>query len=520
MQPQLKSPVPGASRHAAPQLRGDAIATNIVLAILFILAPSLAQGDRPGATPHPGLAAPPAVSPAEPSCDNQTLTAYRGLLVLAPHPDDETLAFAGLIMAYMRQGKPVQVVVVTDGDAYCEACRFWKSTSVHGPTCSALDLSNFATAAVDSFAEVRRGESAAAAAILGRRPPTFLGYPDTGLGAAWLNSRRGELQKKLRRSDFSGCTDCESCQNGYGGGPETDLTASSLVASLSSLLAATSENTLVATTHWLDGHGDHAALGNFVKTLNDALAVPRPVVYAVIHAHTPKSTSHGDCWYPGPQALVCPCADEERATTDPTWIADLRRHRMQPGLPAAIPDDAPYGTARQLCLPEELYRGETATKVAAIRAYRSQLGTLARTGSVPSYLDAIIDCNGYLISFARRTEAFVLTEPAAATPSSCDPGGVWEGSGGASAQGSDVGKATLSLARTGERTLAGSLSLTDAKGAQRQEIVVGDFDARCTLTLRPPQRPYIVYRGSVSRDGRSLYGSWGAEAPGFFVVHR
>ena len=514
MRPHPTSPDTGASRDASPIVRRGAIGATLLVALLFVAGPSPAQGN------HPGEAAGAPASPADPTCDNQALTAYGGLLVLAPHPDDETLAFAGLITAYMRQGKPVQVVVVTDGDAYCDACRFWKSTSVHGPTCNALELSNFATSAVDSFAEVRRGESATAAAVLGRRPPTFLGYPDTGLGAAWLNSQRGEPQKRLRRSDFSACADCETCQGGYGEGPETELTASSLVASLSSLLAGASERTLVATTHWLDGHADHAALGNFVKTLNDQLKVPRPVVYAVVHAHTPKSTPQNDCWYPGPQALVCPCADQERATADPTWIADLRRHRMQPDLPATLPDDAPYGAARQLCLPEELYRGETATKVAAIRAYRSQLGTLARTGSVPPYLDAIIDCNGYLISFARRTEAFVLAEPAAATPASCDPGGIWEGNGGGSAQGSEVLKATLSLVGTGERTLAGVLTLTDGKGARHQEIVVGEFDAGCTVTLRAPQRPNVVHRGAVSRDRKSLYGLWGPEAPGFLALHR
>jgi hypothetical protein len=276
----------------------------------------------------------------------------------------------------------------------------------------------------------------------------------------------------------------------------------------------------VATTHWLDGHGDHAALGNFVKTLNDQLKAPRPVIYAVIHAHTPKSTPHGDCWYPGPQALVCPCADEERATVDQTFISDLRRHRMQPNLPASLPDDAPYGTPRQLCLPEELYLGEAATKLTAVRAYRSQMGTLARTGTVPPHLDAIIDCNGYLISFVRRTEAFILSEPTASTQSACDPTCVWEGYGGATAEGSEVMKVRLTLARAGGRALSGYVSFGDARDAQRQEVVVGEFDTACTLTLRPPQRPQIVYHGSVSRDGKSLYGSWGAEAPGFFVLHR
>ena len=452
------------------------------------------------------------------ACDTEALTAFDGLLVLAPHPDDETLAFGGLVTAFMRQGKPVRVVVVTDGDAYCDACRFWKSGSVHGATCSALELSNFATAAADSFAEIRRSESATAAAILGRQPPEFLGYPDTGIAAAWLNSRRGALPTRLRRSDFSVCPDCESCGAGYGGGPETNLTASTLIASLSSLIGAASPHTLVATTHWLDGHGDHAGLGNLVKTINDSLPIPRPVTYAVVHAHTPKNTAHGDCWYPTPQALLCPCADEQRAAGDPTFIADLRRHRFLPDRPAALPDDAPYGEPRQLCLPAEMYSGEGAVKFAAVRAYRSQLGTLGRAGEVPPRLDAIIDCNGYLISFVRSTEAFVLTEPARTT--SCDPAGTWEGTGGESRTSTEVMTARLSLARTGDRTVAGALTLSDDRGREREEVVVGSFDPACTLTLAPPQHPQNVYRGTVSRDGRSLYASWSGGTPGFLVLHR
>jgi LmbE family N-acetylglucosaminyl deacetylase len=475
-----------------------------VLGAVFVGAPA-------GAVPPEGVG---------PACDNDALTSYDGLLVLAPHPDDETLAFAGLITAYTRQGKPVNVVVVTDGDAYCDACGFWKNGSLQGPTCNALDLSNFATPAIDSFAEVRRGESAAAAAALGRKPPTFLGYPDTGLGAAWLNSRSGRLDQRLRRSDFSRCPACGTCGAGYGGGPETALTAATLIASLSRLLSATTPNTLVATTHWLDGHADHAALGNFVKTINDALDAPRPVVYAVIHGHTPKATAAPDCWYPGPEALVCPCFDEARARRDATWIADLRHHRQRPDLPASLPDDAPYGTFHNLCLPEEMYRGSSATKLVAVSAYRSQLGSLARSGELPVSLDALIDCNGYLVSFVRRTEAFVLTEPASPPPSACDPAGSWEGYGGANGEGSVVGKVQFLVERTNGRSLVGAISVTGEGGTERQEVLVGELDGRCTVTLREPLRSETVYRAAISKDGRSMYGSWGGPTPGFFVVHR
>jgi LmbE family N-acetylglucosaminyl deacetylase len=494
------------ARPVASTTSGRALIACLVVPVLLIAAWCTAQVG-------PG--------PAPPACDNDALTAFDGLLVLAPHPDDEALAFGGLTAAYMRLGKPVTVVVVTDGDGYCVACRFWKSTSVHGPTCNAADLSNFATAEVDSFAEVRRGESAAAAAILGRMPPTFLGYPDTGLAQAWLNSRRGLPDKRLRRSDFARCPDCESCEAGYGGGPESDLTAATLTGTLSGLLAATPRNTLVATTHWLDGHADHAGLGNFVKTLNDRLDAPRAVLYAVIHAHSRKSAPHPDCWYPGPQALVCPCDDQERATEDPTFIADLRRHRMRPDLPAVIPGDAPYGAEKQLCLPEEFYLGEKAVKLAAVQAYRSQLGSLARGGSVPAHLDAIIDCNGYLISFVRRTEAFVLTEPATTTPSACDPAGSWEGYGGATGDGAGAPlKVRLELVRTGDRTVAGYLSWEAEDGTSRQEVVLGELGGRCDVTLKSARRPDVTVRGAISRDGKSLHGSWGGAEPGFLVVHR
>ena len=43
------------------------------------------------------------------------------LLVLAPHPDDETLSSAGLIKRVLDNGGSVRSVVVTSGDAYVDA---------------------------------------------------------------------------------------------------------------------------------------------------------------------------------------------------------------------------------------------------------------------------------------------------------------------------------------------------------------------------------------------------------------
>jgi len=374
-------------------------------------APTAAQS----ATCFDPAAAPALSRPDDPECANAALLAYDGLLVFGPHPDDEVLGFGGLEAAYRAAGKPVQVVVSTDGDAYCEACRLWKTSSTTGTTCTATDLSNLATPEVDSFGEVRRGESRAAAAALGLGEPTFLGYPDTGLAAAWRNFSAGDLTKPLRRSDFSMCTSCEQCSGGYGEGPETTLSATTLMDAIRSRIAASSERTLIATTHWLDGHPDHAALGQFVKKLAAEQPRPRTVAYAVIHAHTPKDRSHPDCWYPGPGAPACPCANDERcATANTSWVSTLASHRLRPDWAWLPPDDADYGAWKQLCVPEALYSGAQPAKLTAIRSYASQLGTLARQGSHPPGLSGIMDCNGYLTSFARKTEPFVLVEPGSA----------------------------------------------------------------------------------------------------------
>ena len=38
-----------------------------------------------------------------------------GLVVIAPHPDDESLACGGLIAEAHAEGRPVRVVIVSDG---------------------------------------------------------------------------------------------------------------------------------------------------------------------------------------------------------------------------------------------------------------------------------------------------------------------------------------------------------------------------------------------------------------------
>jgi N-acetylglucosamine malate deacetylase 1 len=97
------------------------------------------------------------------------LPAVRRVLVVAPHPDDETIGCGGTIARLADRGAAVTVVVVTDGTATVG--------TPHPP---------------DETARRRRAETATACAILGAPPPRFLGLPD-GTVSQHTDDLRGGL---------------------------------------------------------------------------------------------------------------------------------------------------------------------------------------------------------------------------------------------------------------------------------------------------------------------------------------
>jgi len=101
------------------------------------------------------------------------------LLVVSPHPDDETLAAAGLIRRVLSREGQVQVVILTCGDGYSLAAREYFRRS----TLSPQDLLR--------FGRIRMAEAREAAIRLGLDPDNviFLGFPDRGLMRLLLTGR-------------------------------------------------------------------------------------------------------------------------------------------------------------------------------------------------------------------------------------------------------------------------------------------------------------------------------------------
>lgn len=128
-----------------------------------------------------------------------------GLVVVAPHPDDETLGFGATAAAAVARGVTVRTVVVSDGGAA------WAG------------LSSGERARLE---RQRRHESRCASEVLGLAAPTFFGLPDGRLA------------------------DCES----------------RLADMLTEVLADAAAGTWCAATWRGDGHPDHEAVGRAAAT--------------------------------------------------------------------------------------------------------------------------------------------------------------------------------------------------------------------------------------------------------------
>ncbi len=91
------------------------------------------------------------------------------MLVLAPHPDDETLGCGGTLALHREQGDPVRILFLTDGSA--------GDPAGHYPA--------------DRYVAIRRAEARQACAVLGVGDLLFWDLPDSKLATV------GDLGERL-----------------------------------------------------------------------------------------------------------------------------------------------------------------------------------------------------------------------------------------------------------------------------------------------------------------------------------
>ena len=285
------------------------------------------------------------------------VTLPTSLLVVAPHPDDEVLMAGGLMAAMRRAGRPVSVVIVTNGDLGCGR---------------------------DGF--VRESESIAALALLGvaEDDVVFLGYPD-GYLAQFGNHALGPVQRVGVDGVCAPASTTIARRGRHGRDEHTDrtgeagvFTAPSLVADLRAVMERVKPAAVVV-THDIDDHPDHAAVAVFTRRALEDTGQGSLLLRSIVHL--------GACWPQGSQRRG-PCSNTPFQPTTP-----------MPPLPPPFGNYVPQlrvPTSLPTSLPTQDGPGR---KMAAIAAFISQ------TGPTPT--------DDWLASFARLDEPFFPVQLAA-----------------------------------------------------------------------------------------------------------
>jgi len=212
----------------------------------------------------PGLQASPSIQPIK-------IGPHQRLLVLAPHPDDETLSAAGLIQQVFDHDGTVRSVVITSGDAYVEAIQ------------RDLGKTNLSSADYIHYGEKRLQESRSAAQVLGHGyiHLDLYGFSDGSI-YPMLVSHWGRTHPE--RSGFTGYSHVPYVEaEDKGIAQEGELLRNELVA----ILRAT-KPTMIVFPDVMENDSDHAGLGMFaLLAINDWLehsigSEPNPRLFAYL----------------------------------------------------------------------------------------------------------------------------------------------------------------------------------------------------------------------------------------------
>ena len=248
------------------------------------------------------------------------IDAGTSLLVVSPHPDDETLCCGGAIQRVVSAGGQVSVVWITSGDAA------WFDLLL-------MSRSLFpAPARARELGEQRMGEARDATARLGVPPggQLFLGYPDGG-----IERLLGAHRAMPYTSPTTAVAAVPYAAALYPGHP---YTGEALERDFLAVLERV-QPTLILAPSALDSHPDHRSAGRLTQRALQRFSGSTAVRYWIVHG--------GEGW-PSPRALL-------------------------PGIPLT-----PAPLARPLAPAAfELTPAEEDRKLSALEAYATQLRVIA-----------------------------------------------------------------------------------------------------------------------------------------------
>lgn len=231
------------------------------------------------------------------------------MLILAPHPDDETLSAAGLARQVLEQGGEVRSVVVTAGDAYVEAIQ--------------NDLGKKHLNQLDFFryGKERLEESRHAANLLGKGliKLDLLGFPDGSIYSMLISHWNNSNPDKSEFTGFSHIPYSEAEDRGHA--QDGEFLRHKLVKIIKEM-----QPTLIVFPDVMENDSDHSGLGMFAllaikdwiqQTHPSSSAMPRLLAYLI---HWSKD-------YPSGSNSKTPLD----LSNEPLFLPDelLSRHRVQ-----------------------------------------------------------------------------------------------------------------------------------------------------------------------------------------------
>jgi LmbE family N-acetylglucosaminyl deacetylase len=213
---------------------------------------------------------------------DKTKPAPFDILVIAPHPDDEAIGCAAVMLRALRKKQRVGVVLVTNGDGYPQAA----ATVAKKPE-ARLEPADFLR-----LARIRQQHSVGALSKIGvlREDLISLGYPDSGLKAIY-ESKGGKPYKQ----PFTGKAETYAAvirdYHTLAHGRAAAYTRASVLADLEEIIKARRPREVYVTSK-ADAHPDHRATFWFVRDAARAAGYRRPLFTFVVHGKPPVGPAH------------------------------------------------------------------------------------------------------------------------------------------------------------------------------------------------------------------------------------
>ena len=182
-------------------------------------------------------------------------TGSASIVVFAPHPDDEVIGCAGIMMQALARGARVKVVVITSGDGFDAA-----AAGVTRKPVDRLGPDDFF-----ALSRFRQAESRRALEILGGKADDLivLGYPDGDLGNLYDSTDDKVIRQQFTKKNETYALIQKDYHTSVHGKP-APYKRSSVLGDLVELLT-TLQPTEIYVTDETDGHIDHRAAFWFVR---------------------------------------------------------------------------------------------------------------------------------------------------------------------------------------------------------------------------------------------------------------